>query len=205
MQPVLIGIAFYIVVQFAIGIIVSRKIASESDKLIAGRNLGVGLAAFSILATWFGAETIVGAAGSIYANGLSAGSADPFGYGLCLIILWLVIAQPPWWRKYTTFGDLFRERYGVGVNGRNLRARSDGVSAFGSAGIFIVGMFAVRSRRRGGERLGGARHRHGRLGRGQPARVARSLRRGARGVFGRRGRSPPRARGLGAVPFPTLR
>jgi solute:Na+ symporter, SSS family len=115
MQPVLIGIAFYIGVQFAIGIFVSRRIASESDYLIAGRNLGVGLAAFSIFATWFGAETIVGAAGSIYSNGLSAGSADPFGYGLCLIILGLVIAAPLWRRKYTTFGDLFRERYGVGV------------------------------------------------------------------------------------------
>ena len=44
----------------------------------------LALAAFSIFATWFGAETIVGAAGSIYSDGLSGGSADPFGYGLCL-------------------------------------------------------------------------------------------------------------------------
>ncbi len=115
MQPVLIGIGAYLLVQFAIGLIVSRRIATESDYLIAGRRLGVGLAAFSIFATWFGAETVVGAAGSIYADGLSGGSADPFGYGLCLVVLGLVIAAPLWRRKYTTFGDLFRDRYSIGV------------------------------------------------------------------------------------------
>jgi solute:Na+ symporter, SSS family len=115
LQPVLIGIGVYLLVQFAIGIAVSRKIASEADYLLAGRRLGVGLAAFSIFATWFGAETIVGAAGSIYADGLSGGSSDPFGYGVCLVVLGLAIAAPLWRRRYTTFGDLFRERYSPGV------------------------------------------------------------------------------------------
>lgn len=115
MQPVLIGIAAYLVVQFAIGMFVSRRIATESDYLLAGRRLGLGLAAFSIFATWFGAETVVGAAGSIYSEGLSGSSADPFGYGLCLIVLGIVVAAPLWRRKYTTFGDLFRDRYSPGV------------------------------------------------------------------------------------------
>lgn len=115
MQPVLIGIVVYLLVQFVIGLAVTRKIATETDYLLAGRRLGVGLAAFSIFATWFGAETVVGAAGSIYSEGLSGGSADPFGYGLCLVVLGLVIAAPLWRRNYTTFGDLFRERYSIGV------------------------------------------------------------------------------------------
>src|SRR5688572_28143132 len=115
MQPVLIGIGVYLLVQVAFGIAVSRRMASESDYLIAGRRLGVGLAAFSIFATWFGAETVVGAAGSIYSDGLAGGSADPFGYGLCLVVLGVVIAVPLWRRQYTTFGDLFRERYSIGV------------------------------------------------------------------------------------------
>jgi Na+/proline symporter len=115
MQPVLIGIGAYLLVQFAIGMLVSRKIASESDYLLAGRRLGVTLAAFSIFATWFGAETVVGAAGSIYSDGLSGGSADPFGYGLCLVAVGLLVAAPLWRRQYTTFGDLFRERYSQGV------------------------------------------------------------------------------------------
>jgi Na+/proline symporter len=115
MQPVLIGIGAYLVVQFAVGMLVSRRIASEGDYLLAGRRLGIMLAAFSIFATWFGAETVVGAAGSIYSDGLSGGSADPFGYALCLVVLGVVIAAPLWRRQYTTFGDLFRERYSPGV------------------------------------------------------------------------------------------
>jgi Na+/proline symporter len=82
---------------------------------LAGRRLGVTLAAFSIFATWFGAETVVGAAGRIYQNGLSGGSADPFGYALCLVVLGVVIAVPLWRKQYTTFGDLFRDRYSQGV------------------------------------------------------------------------------------------
>jgi len=115
MQPVLIGILVYLVLQFALGLAVSRHIASETDYLLAGRRLGLGLAAFSIFATWFGAETVVGAAGSIYTHGLSGGSADPFGYGLCLVVLGVMIAAPLWRKQYTTFGDLFRERYSPGV------------------------------------------------------------------------------------------
>jgi Na+/proline symporter len=115
MQPVLIGILAYLVLQFALGLAVSRRIASESDYLLAGRRLGLGLAAFSIFATWFGAETIVGAAGSIYSNGLSGGSADPFGYGLCLVVLGAFISAPLWRKRFTTFGDLFRQRYSPGV------------------------------------------------------------------------------------------
>lgn len=111
----MIGIAIYLLVQFGIGIAVSRRISSEADYLLAGRRLGVGIAAFSIFATWFGAETIVGAAGAIYSDGLSGGSADPFGYGLCLVVLGVVVAIPLWRKRYTTFGDLFRDRYSPGV------------------------------------------------------------------------------------------
>lgn len=115
MQPVLIGIGVYLLAQFAVGMLVSRRIASEADYLVAGRRLGLALAAFSIYATWFGAETLVGAAGAIYSDGLSGGSADPFGYALCLVVLGVFIAGPLWRRQYTTLGDMFRERYSVGV------------------------------------------------------------------------------------------
>ena len=51
------------------------------------------------------------AAGSIYERGLAGGSAEPFGYGLCIIFLGLFIAVPLWRMKITTLGDLFRTRY----------------------------------------------------------------------------------------------
>ncbi len=87
MSAVLIGVLVYLLIQFVTGVVVSRHIASESDYLLAGRRLGLALGAFSVFATWFGAETIVGAAGAIYDEGLAGGSADPFGYGVCLLLL----------------------------------------------------------------------------------------------------------------------
>ena len=103
------------ILQFGIGIWVSRRIKTESDYILAGRNLGYGLLTFSIFATWFGAETIVGSAGLAYRNGVSLGSAEPFGYGLCLLLMGLVFAAPLWKRKLTTLADLYRERYSAGA------------------------------------------------------------------------------------------
>ena len=103
------------VLQFGIGVWVSRRIKTESDYILAGRNLGYGLLTFSIFATWFGAETIVGSAGRAYRDGVSFGSAEPFGYGLCLVLMGLVFAAPLWRRKLTTLADLFRERFSVGA------------------------------------------------------------------------------------------
>ncbi len=115
MNTVLLGVFLYLLIQFVIGVVVSRRISSETDYLLAGRRLGLAIGAFSVFATWFGAETIVGAAGAIYDDGLAGGSADPFGYALCLILGGLILAMPLWRRRFVTFADLFRERYSRGV------------------------------------------------------------------------------------------
>ena len=110
-MPALLGITLYMVIQLAIGVWVSRRIRTESDYIIAGRRLGYGLATFSIFATWFGAETIMGSAGAAYRHGVSLGSAEPFGYGLCLVLMGLLFAAPLWKRQLTTLADLYRQRY----------------------------------------------------------------------------------------------
>lgn len=115
MNTVLLGIMLYVAMQLVVGVLVSRRIASEDDYLLAGRRLGYGLATFSFFATWFGAETCVSSAGRIYAEGLSGAAAEPFGYGLCLIFMGLVFAVPLWRRRLTTLADLVRQRYSAGV------------------------------------------------------------------------------------------
>ena len=115
MTPTLAAVIAYMIVQLAIGVWASRRIASEEDYLVAGRRLGYPLMTFSIFATWFGAETIVGSAGTVYSDGVSLGSAEPFGYGLCLIVMGLVFAIPLHRRKLTTLADLYRQRYSVTV------------------------------------------------------------------------------------------
>ena len=111
----LAAVLAYMSIQFAIGIWASRRIVTEDDYLVAGRRLGPLLATFSIFATWFGAETTIGAAGAAYRDGLSLGSAEPFGYGLCLVLMGLVFAVPLWRRRLTTLADLFRARFSPAV------------------------------------------------------------------------------------------
>lgn len=101
----------YLALQLGIGAYVSRRIRSEGDYLLAGRSLGYGLLTFSVFATWFGAETIIGSAGIVYNEGVSVASAEPFGYGLCLILMGLIFAVPLWRRKLTTLADLFQQRF----------------------------------------------------------------------------------------------
>jgi len=115
MTPVLAGVLAYILLQLALGFWVSRRVKTEDDYLVAGRRLGFPIVMFTVFATWFGAETCIGSAGEAYRGGLSATTADPFGYAGCLLFMGLVYAIPLWKRKLTTLADLFRRRYGPGV------------------------------------------------------------------------------------------
>ena len=115
MNATLLGVTVYIIAQLLVGAWVARRIRTEDDYLIAGRRLGYPLAIFTIFATWFGAETCIGAAGAIYEDGLAGGSADPFGYAICLFLMGAVFAVPLWKRKLTTLADLFRQRFSPGV------------------------------------------------------------------------------------------
>lgn len=115
MNGVLTGVLIYVLLQLLVGVLVSRRIANEEDYLLAGRSLGTGMAMLSVFATWFGAETCIGAAGSVYESGLAGGSVDPFGYAMCLILMGIVFAIPLWRRKLTTLADLFRLRYSAGI------------------------------------------------------------------------------------------
>jgi SSS family solute:Na+ symporter len=115
MTPALAAKLIYLAVQLGVGVWISRRIRSEADYLLAGRNLGYTLATFSIFATWFGSETIMGSAGNAYRGGISLANAEPFGYGLCLILMGLFFAGPLWRRRLTTLADLFRQRFSVPV------------------------------------------------------------------------------------------
>jgi solute:Na+ symporter, SSS family len=112
---VLIAILGYVLAQFAVGAVVSRRMASEADYILAGRRLGVGLIAFSVFATYFGAEAIVASGGAVYERGLTGALVDPLGYAGAIILVGALFARALWKRGLTTFADLFRQRYSAGV------------------------------------------------------------------------------------------
>jgi Na+/proline symporter len=115
MNAVLFAIVAYVLVQFAIGAWVSRRMTSETDYILAGRTLGTGLVVFSVFATYFGAEAIVASGGSVYEKGLAGALVDPVAYAAAIILVGLLFARALWSRGLTTFADLFRQRYSQGV------------------------------------------------------------------------------------------
>jgi Na+/proline symporter len=115
MNWLLLAIVVYVLMQFAIGTWVSRRMASESDYILAGRRLGTGLITFSVFATYFGAEAIVASGGAVYEKGLTGALVDPIGYATAIIMVGVFFARALWSRGLTTFADLFRQRYSQGV------------------------------------------------------------------------------------------
>ena len=63
MNLVLGCILAYVASQLLIAFWFSRRTRNEEDYLLAGRSLGPWMTMFAVFATWFGAETCIGAAG----------------------------------------------------------------------------------------------------------------------------------------------
>lgn len=143
MNTVLIGILCYILAQAAFALSMSRKIRTEEDYVLAGRSLGYMLGTFTIFATWFGAETCVGAAGKAYGGGLSETTADPFGFGLCLVLMGFIFAVPLWRRKLTTLADLYKKRFDWRAERLAVLMMVPGPVLWGSAQLRAVGEIMV--------------------------------------------------------------
>ena len=87
MNIVLIGVLAYVSLQLLFGFVAARWVKSEEDYLLGGRKIGPALTTFSLFATWFGAETCIGAASQAYAGGLDTLAVEPFGYGTAILLM----------------------------------------------------------------------------------------------------------------------
>ena len=108
----------YSVAQIALGLWIARRVSTTSDFFVAGRGLGAGLIAATLLAANIGAGSTVGAAGLGWRDGLSAwwwvGSA---GIGSVALALWVgpkmrTLAAR---HDFKTVGDFLEWRYGQRV------------------------------------------------------------------------------------------
>ena len=83
-------IAFF-VLRLGVGFWAARQVTDAADYIVAGRRLPIYVAGASIMATWFAAETLMGAAATAYKHGFQGVIFDPFGAVLCLLISGLFI------------------------------------------------------------------------------------------------------------------
>jgi SSS family transporter len=104
-------IGVYMLIQLGIGMYAARGVKNEADFVLAGRSIGLVLGMFSMFATNFGAETVMGTAAAVAEDGLAGGRADPFGYTICWILMAIFVAYQLRSRAYVTIGDFFRDRY----------------------------------------------------------------------------------------------
>jgi len=108
----LAAVGLFVAAQLGAGAIVARGVRGAEDYLVGGRRLGFLLAGFSIFATWFAAESIVGASAAIRDEGLSGGRADPVGYALALLILGLLLAARLRATGAMTLPEVIEKRFG---------------------------------------------------------------------------------------------
>ncbi len=106
------AIVVYSVFLILLGIYSSRRIETQEDYLVAGRKLPLWLVWGTLLATWFGAGTVIGASEAARDEGVRGTLLDPFASGLALIVAGLFFAKPMWNMQLLTMGDFFARHYG---------------------------------------------------------------------------------------------
>jgi len=115
MNPLVItGVAIYMLAMLAVGYFSSRKIKDLADYLVAGRRLPYGLAVATLVATWFGAGSCMGASGTVYTDGILGVVSDPFAAGISLILAGLFYVGFLRRMKLLTVTDIFGVYYSKG-------------------------------------------------------------------------------------------
>jgi SSS family solute:Na+ symporter len=108
----LIAVGLYLLITLVVGALLSSRIKTASDYLIAGRHLGLPLTTASLAAVQIGAGVVLGGAETGAASGVWPGMWYGLGCGLGLVLAGLLAAK----RLRESGGfvpmDFFAERYG---------------------------------------------------------------------------------------------
>ena len=105
-------IVLYLVVSIAIGLYAATRVKNTADYAVAGRSLPLAVVIATTFATWFGSETVLGAPAQFVKEGLHGTVEDPFGAGLCLVLVGLFFARKLYAMNIITIGDYYRRRFG---------------------------------------------------------------------------------------------
>lgn len=107
------AIIVYMLLTLMVGIFAGRLVHNTADFMVAGKRLPLSMATFTVFATWFGSETLLGSSSAFTQGGLLAVIEDPFGAALCLVLVGLFFARPLYRMNLLTFGDFYRVKFGA--------------------------------------------------------------------------------------------
>src|SRR4030067_765176 len=104
-------IIIYLLLLVAVGFYKSGQVKTQEDFMVAGRRLSGKVLVGTLLATWIGSGSIIGAAGLAYRKGFSALWFDA-GVWIAIIVLYLIAGRV---RKFAQFTvpDMLEARYNV--------------------------------------------------------------------------------------------
>ncbi len=105
-------IFLYFVLTIAIGVSATRFIKSAKDFATANKKMPLMVSTAAIFATWFGAETMLGAPVEFMQHGMLGVIEDPFGAALCLLLVGMFFARKMYRLDMLTINDLFARRFG---------------------------------------------------------------------------------------------
>ena len=108
-------IALYLIASIGIGIYAATRVKNTADYALAGRSLPLFVIIATTFATWFGSETVLGIPSKFVEGGFRNTVEDPFGAGLCLVLVGMFFARKLYNMDLLTIGDFYRRRYGRGV------------------------------------------------------------------------------------------
>jgi len=108
-------VIIYLLITIAIGLIAAKRVKNSADFAIAGRHLPIAMIVTTTFATWFGSETVLGIPARFVNSGLGGVVEDPFGAGICLILVGAFFASKLYKMTLLTISDYFRQRFGKEV------------------------------------------------------------------------------------------
>ena len=109
---IVVFIVGFFAIRMFVGWWASRKVQVAADYIVAGRRLPVYMVAASVMATWFAAETLMGASSTAYQYGFQGVVFDPFGAAACLFISGFFFTRLMRRARYLTLVDFFERKYG---------------------------------------------------------------------------------------------
>jgi SSS family transporter len=109
---IFIGVGIYLLVMLIIGAYATKRASSAANFIVAGRRMPIWICSATLVATWFGGGTMMGASGASYEDGFLGVIADPFGGALVLFIVGFFFVRLLRRLRLLTTIDFFENRYG---------------------------------------------------------------------------------------------